>query len=150
MFLRKLPFSEIDAFDNGARVWSLYAIADANGASLVEAFLLAQLHGGHEKAAKELLAWMDSMVFDSQGPRRWIGSKRCHESVAGEQIYEFIQGPLRLHWFYGQGRCVAILARAVAKKSGKTPKPLAKELKALKAAYQAAAAAGYITFVDAP
>lgn len=150
LFLRKLPFDAVDLYTGQVRCWHLMALSEQDGDSQVERFLLEQLDGGEIRAAQELLAFLDSMVFDAEGPRRWIGSKRCHESVAGQQIYEFRQGSLRVHWFYGEGRCVAILARAVVKKSNTTPKPLAKELIRLKSAYENAVKAGAITVVEKP
>ncbi len=147
MFLRPLPFQTTDALTGRTRCWTLYAIADSNGTCQIEDFLHQQMVGGHRQAAAELLAWMEEMVFDAQGPRRWIGSKRCHESVSGKQIYEFKQGSLRMHWFYGHGKCVAVLARAVTKQSNATPKPLAKELVALKQAYELAANLGQLYIV---
>lgn len=48
--------------------------------------------------------------------------KRCHEAVAGAQIYEFIKGPLRLYWFYGADRQVIIVPAVHHKKQQKTPK----------------------------
>jgi hypothetical protein len=148
MHLRKLPFSEQDSFSGQAMRWGLYAIAQDDGSCSVRDFLDNQLRGGDVRAAEDLLALLDNMVFDAQGPRRWIGTKRCHESVAGKQIYEFRQGSLRVHWFYGQERCVAILARVVAKKSNATPKELAKQLIALKSDYEKAAKQGNIVIVD--
>jgi hypothetical protein len=147
MFLRQLHFQPRDEFTGRTQSWVLYALATENGDCQIENFLRQQMSGGHRKAAIELLAFMEDMIFDPQGPRRWIGSKRCHESVSGQQIYEFRQGDLRLHWFYGQGKCVAVLARVVAKQRNSTPKPLAKELVALKSAYSIAANTGQLHLV---
>ena len=144
MHLRRLPFQDQDAYTGETKHWNLLAIADEDGNCQVEQFLKEQLDGGQINAATELLAFLDEMVYDEQGPRRWIGTPRCHESVSEKQIYEFKQGRLRVHWFYGDGRCVAILARAVLKSTQQTPKPLAKQLQALKSKYEAAAKAGLI------
>jgi hypothetical protein len=148
MHLRKLPFLENDSFSGELLQWQLFAIADENGNCSVKDVLQEQLRGGDVKAAQGLLGFLDNMVFDAKGPQRWIGTKRCHESVAGKQIYEFKQGSLRVHWFYGQGRCIAILARAVTKKSNATPKELAKQLVHLKSTYEEAAAQGRIVIVE--
>jgi hypothetical protein len=148
MHLRKLPFLEQDTFSGQAQQWNLYAVAENDGSCLVQDLLQAQLRGGDIKAAQSLLAFLDNMVYDTKGPQRWIGTKRCHESVKGEQIYEFRQGSLRVHWFYGQGRCVAILARAAVKQTNTTPKQLAKELIALKSKYQEAAKSGNIKIIN--
>jgi hypothetical protein len=144
MHLRRLPFQVQDAYTGKTRHWSLLAIADEDGSCQVEQFLMEQLAGGQINAATELLAFLDSMVYEEQGPLRWIGTPRCHESVSGEKIFEFKQGRLRVHWFYGEGRCVAILARAVLKSTQQTPKPLVKQLQALKSQYEATARAGLI------
>jgi Phage derived protein Gp49-like (DUF891) len=148
MRLRKLPFSEQDGFTGQAQQWFLYAVAKDDGSSSVEDFLNDQLRGDNKSAAEALLALIDSMVYDAKGPQRWIGTKRCHESVAGHKIYEFRQGALRIHWFYGQGRCVAVLAQAVAKQTNKTPKHLAKELIALKSKYEDAAKNGLLRIIQ--
>jgi hypothetical protein len=148
MHLRKLPFSEQDNFSGQVLQWNIYAVAHLDGSCQVEDFLSEQLRGGDVCAAQELIALLEAMAFDAKGPRRWIGTSRCHESVAGKQIYEFKIGSLRVHWFYGQERCVAILARAVTKKSNTTPKELAKQLVTLKSNYEKAAKVDSIVIVD--
>ena len=148
MHLRKLPFSSADSFSGQSRHWNLYALAESDGSCSVEEFLHEQLQGGQISAAEQLLAFLDDMVFDEKGPQRWIGTPRCHESVAGKKIFEFKQGRLRVHWFYGQGQSIVILARGALKQTNATPKQLAKELIALKYKYEEAAKSGHIKIVN--
>jgi hypothetical protein len=148
MHLRKLPFSSADSFSGQARQWNLYALAESDGSCSVEEFLHEQLQGGQISAAEQLLAFLDDMVFDERGPQRWIGTPRCHESVAGKKIFEFKQGRLRVHWFYGQGHSIVILARGALKQTNATPKQLSKELIALKYKYEEAAKSGHIKIVN--
>lgn len=148
MHLRKLPFSAQDSYSGQAQRWNLYALAESDGSCSVEEFLHAQLRGGQISAAEQLLAFLDDMVFDEKGPQRWVGTTRCHESVAGQKIFEFRQGRLRVHWFYGQGQSIVILARGALKQTNATPKQLAKELIALKFKYEEAAKSGHIKIVN--
>lgn len=108
------------------------------------------MQGPLADTAVDMFAFLDGMVFEKEGPRRWINTKRSHESVANERIFEFIIGDLRVHWFYGAGRAVVILAVAALKKGKKTPKPLAKELIELRSKYEESAQAGSVQIVRPP
>ncbi|WP_152528797.1 hypothetical protein [Rhodoferax saidenbachensis] len=147
MHVRKLPFGDQDAFTGRTAVWTLYALCDGQGQCQVEDYLCGLLSGPSSEAATEMLALLENIVFDAEGPRRWIGTSRSKESVSGERIFEFKVNSLRVHWFYGQGQRVAVLAKAVMKKSNTTPKPLATDLKRLKSLYEAAAVANTIAVV---
>ncbi|WP_146097327.1 hypothetical protein [Rhodoferax sp. TS-BS-61-7] len=147
MHVRKLPFENEDVFTCRNAIWTLYAICDADGQCQVEDFLCDLLSGPSSASATEMLAFLDGLVFDEQGPRRWIGTARSHESVSGERIYEFRVGNLRVHWFYGKEQHVAVLARAAMKKTQTTPKPLATELKRLKLQYETAAESNSVAVV---
>lgn len=147
MHVRRLPFGDQDAYTGRTAIWTLYALCDRNGQCQVEEYLCGLLSGPSSQTATEMLALLENIVFDAEGPRRWIGTARSKESVSGERIYEFKVGSLRVHWFYGQGQRVAVLARAVMKKSNSTPKPIATELKRLKSQYEAAAVADTIAVV---
>lgn len=148
MFLRELPFGELDVYHGQPRQWNFYAISDAHGACQVESFLDG-LRGKLARTGEDMLAFLDAMVFEREGPRRWIGTARCHESVANERIFEFIIGDLRVHWFYGDGRAVVILAVAALKRSSDTPRKLKSELKALRDGYMKAAKDRSLTILQA-
>lgn len=147
MHLKRLPFDpESEAHD--ADGWRLYAISDKDGTCQVEQFICDHAKGQYAAAVAELVAFFDTIMLDPAGPLKWIGSPRAKESVANERIFEFKIGQLRVHWFYGKERQVAILACGVLKKGMKTPKPLAKQLKSLKLDYEKAVAAGEIFYLD--
>lgn len=97
--------------------------------------------------AAQLLALLEQLVLDPKGPQRWEGTSRSHESVAGERIFEFRVGRLRAHWFYGEGKQIAILAVGALKSSRTTSKALARELKRHKLQYESDVAAGQIYYV---
>lgn len=152
MHVRKLPFESVDVDDDDRRsaAWTVFAIAEQDGSCQVEDFLDDCQGGPSAKLANRMFALIDTSVFDEQGPRRWLGTTKCHESVAGERIFEFIMGNLRVHWFYGLMRHEMVLARAAMKKSKKTPQPLADELRKLKSDYERAAHQGRIIVVKPP
>lgn len=148
MFLRELPFGDVDAYGGYPAQWNFYAIADEQGTCQVEDFLHA-LQGKLAETGVEMLAFLDGMVFHPEGPRRWIGTKRCHESVNDERIFEFRIGDLRVHWFYGAGRAVVVLAIAALKQGGQTPKQLKKQLIALRNDYLRAVADKKLILINA-
>lgn len=57
-----------------------------------------------------------SQVAEGGPPRN---TERSH--TVAEEIWEFIQGDLRVLWFYGKGQ-VVVLAVGFVKKSRKTPR----------------------------
>jgi len=88
-------------------------------------------------AMADLLALMESVLTRPEGPRLFLGvSKRCHEAVANSQIYEFIKGPLRLYWFYGEDRQVIIVPAVRHKKQQTTPKAIQQMLRREQKAYR--------------
>src|SRR5438105_10571615 len=88
VFLRELPFGDADQFHGKARSWTFLAIAQSDGCCQVEDFL-SGLQGPLQDTGTEMLAFLEGMVFDEQGPLRWLGTKRSHESVANHRIFEF-------------------------------------------------------------
>lgn len=48
-----------------------------------------------------------------------VPSKWCHEANKKEQVYEFIKGPLRLFYFKGKGKQIAVCTGGVRKKGSK-------------------------------
>jgi hypothetical protein len=148
VFLRELPFGDIDAFAGTPAHWNFYAISDEDGTCQVEDFL-NDLEGKLAETAEEMLAFLDGMVFDEKGPRRWIGTKRCHESVNDQRIFEFRIGDLRVHWFYGEGHAVVVLAIGALKQSGQTPKQLKKQLIKLRDGYITAVATKNLIVINA-
>lgn len=76
---------------------------------------LAGLESGHARQAVRMLALL-SQVAEGGPPRN---TERSH--TVAEEIWEFIQGDLRVLWFYGKGQ-VVVLAVGFVKKSRKTPR----------------------------
>lgn len=143
MHLKRLPFDEV----LGGQVWSVCAISDENGVCQLEQFFLAQAAGPHAAQVNEMIALLEQLVLDPKGPQRWEGTPRSHESVADARIFEFRVGSIRVHWFYGQPRQVAILACGVIKTTSKTPEPLKKQLKKLKSKYESDVKSGEIFYI---
>ena len=61
-----------------------------------------------------------------------------HEANKQEAIYEFIKGPLRLFFFKGAGRQVAVCTSGVRKKGNKTDKGAVAKAAALRVGYEKA------------
>lgn len=144
MHLKQLPF---DGARNDSDRWTVCAISKEDGECQLEQFLLDHSSGPLASHIGEMIALLEQLVIDPKGPQRWEGTSRCHESVAGERIFEFRVGPIRVHWFYGQPRQVAILACGVIKASRTTPGPLAKRLRKQKSQYEADFKSGAIFFI---
>ncbi|MFC4296748.1 hypothetical protein ACFO0J_01680 [Castellaniella hirudinis] len=88
-------------------------------------------------AMADLLAMLGVVLTRPKGPQMYLGvPKRCHEAVAGAQIYEFIKGPLRLYWFYGEDRQVIIVPAVHHKKQQTTPKQIERMLRREQKAYR--------------
>lgn len=141
ILIKKLPFAQsgLPTTDETEH-WQFFVICQPDGSSQVMEFL------NEVRASKELrtraddfFATLEDMQREPSGPQALVGTSRCHESVAGERIFEFRHGALRVHWFYAEKRCVVILARAAKTTTNQTPKPLADQLKKLKRAYEVAA-----------
>lgn len=48
-----------------------------------------------------------------------VPGKWCHEANKKEQVYEFIKGPLRLFYFKGNGKQIAVCTGGARKKGNK-------------------------------
>jgi hypothetical protein len=48
-----------------------------------------------------------------------VPGKWCHEANKKEQVYEFIKGPLRLFYFKGSGKQIAVCTGGARKKGNK-------------------------------
>ena len=70
-----------------------------------------------------------------------VPSKWWHEANKREQIYEFIKGPLRLFFFKGQGKQIAVCTGGGRKRGGSAdPKLVATAAEARRAYFEAAKA----------
>ncbi len=93
--------------------WQVLAICtDRGNCPLLE--FLAGLEGGIDKDGRRMLRLLDRVA--SQGPPR--NTEISHQ--LGPGLWEFIQGRLRVLWFYDEGRLV-ICSHGFVKKRQKTP-----------------------------
>lgn len=105
MRILRLPFS-------GS--FMLYAVCDGRGVPL----LLEFFHGLGANLLKDvdrMMALLESVALS--GPPR---NTDVSHQLRGE-IYEFIQGRLRVLWFYDKGR-VVVCSHGMVKQSQKTPR----------------------------
>ncbi len=71
-----------------------------------------------------------------------VPAKWTHEANKSEQIYEFVKGDLRLFFFKGQGRQIAVCTAGVMKKGQKADKGMVSLSASIKSAYFAALQSG--------
>lgn len=67
-----------------------------------------------------------------------VPTKWTHEANKKEQIYEFVKGDLRLFYFKGEGRQIAVCTGGTLKKGQKADKAKVAQASLLKEAYWAA------------
>lgn len=94
--------------------WEVLATCSERGDCPVLEFL-AGLEGRLAKQAVRMLALLSQVA--EEGPPRNV--ERSHKVAA--EIWELIQGDLRILWFYAEGQIV-VLTGGFVKKSQKTPK----------------------------
>lgn len=71
-----------------------------------------------------------------------------HEANKREQVYEFRKGPLRLFYFKGEGRQIAVCTGGVRKKGKKADKGAVSKAAGLRKDYFAAIAAKTLEVID--
>jgi phage-related protein len=94
--------------------YTLYAACDARGACTLLEFLDG-LGADLEKDSDRMLALLERVA--QQGPVR---NDKISHKIEGD-IWEFIQGRLRVFYFYDEGR-VVVCTHGLVKKTQKTPK----------------------------
>jgi hypothetical protein len=130
--------------------WRAFTPCSADGRSTLQADVLRFLSDPNLSGAMtDLLALMETVLTRPEGPRLYLGvKKRCHEAVSGAQIYEFIKGPLRLYWFYGEDRQVVIVPAVHHKKQRATPKKVEQMLRNELRAYRQAHRDGTLEYLS--
>lgn len=93
--------------------WTVLALCSRRGDCPLLRFL-AELEGDLERDGRRMLALLDRV--SQHGPPRNVDVS--HQ--VGDGIWEFIQGRLRVLWFYDSGRLV-VCSHGFVKKSRKTP-----------------------------
>jgi len=117
--------------------WKMYSIANKESACPVSIALNQIIQNGNNNShVMAILSLIEKVSSHEQGPKLYEGTPVCHEAVAGEGIYEFRKGDLRLYWFYGQPRKVIICPHIFTKHVRKTPKAVARKLIQLRDEYQ--------------
>lgn len=111
-------------------VYQIVAVV-VNGDCPVENFLCDT--EASTKSTREALAQMLERVAElglQNVPYKW-----SHEVSKREQIYEFIKGPLRLFYFKGEGRQIAVCTSGVRKSGQKADKAAVDHAKKMRDAY---------------
>lgn len=114
--------------------WEFYAIQHkTNCLKEFEALLDNRLT---QKHTLQLIKTINALCFHDEGPKLYINNSNiCHEAVAGERIYSFRKGNVRLYWFYGQDRRVVICPMVLVKREQKTSRDIANKLIKFKTSY---------------
>ena len=97
-----------------AEEYEIVAVMDGD-ACPAEAFLTTG--PSDTEAARAGLATM--LEHLAQSGFHGVPVKWCHEANKKEQVYEFIKGPLRLFYFKGHGRQIAVCTGGARKKGNK-------------------------------
>lgn len=121
--------------------WRVAAIAEGNDCPL-RALLLTNdaNYQRHADAMHHLIFHAASLP---SGPAS-LSDSLCHQISAEHRIFEFIKGPLRVLWFYGEGNRLIVCSGGFVKKQQKAPRAeLARAIKA-RQEYLAACANDYI------
>ena len=129
--------------------WRAFTPCSADGRSRLRDEIQQLLDDSNLSGAiADLVAMLGVVLARPAGPRMYQGVlKRCHEAVAGAQIYEFIKGPLRLYWFYGEDRQVIIVPAVYHKKQQKTPKEIVQMLRRAQQEYREGHRQGSLTYL---
>ena len=102
-----------------------------NGDCPVEQFL-TDGEASTEAARSALLQMLDKVA---ELGLQTVPYKWSHEVNKREQIYEFIKGPLRLFYFKGEGRQIAVCTSGVRKSGQKADKAAVARAVKMRAAY---------------
>jgi hypothetical protein len=80
-------------------------------------------------------ALMQMLMSVAESGLQTVPHKWSHEANKREQIYEFIKGPLRLFYFKGEGRQIAVCTTGVRKSGKKADKAAVARAAKMRAAY---------------
>ena len=78
---------------------------------------------------------MQMLMSVAESGLQTVPHKWSHEVNKREQIYEFIKGPLRLFYFKGEGRQIAVCTSGGRKSGQKTDKAAVAKAVNMRAAY---------------
>jgi Phage derived protein Gp49-like (DUF891) len=123
-----------------AQRWRVLALCDSRGACELLEFL-ASVGSRFVKDRTRLLALFDRIA--EQGPPR---NDALSHHLSGD-VWEFIQGGLRVLWFYDAGR-VVICSHALVKKARKIPLADIRKAQAGRDAFKQAQRLGRVEVVD--
>ena len=102
-----------------------------NGDCPVEHFLA----DGEASTKSTREALMQMLMSVAESGLQTVPHKWSHEVNKREQIYEFIKGPLRLFYFKGEGRQIAVCTSGGRKSGQKTDKAAVAKAVNMRAAY---------------
>ena len=102
-----------------------------NGDCPVEHFLA----DGEASTKSTREALMQMLMSVAESGLQTVPHKWSHEVNKREQIYEFIKGPLRLFYFKGEGRQIAVCTTGVRKSGKKADKAAIARAVKMRAAY---------------
>jgi phage-related protein len=120
--------------------YQILSICDARGKSYLYEFFHA-LGANLEGDADRMLALLERVA--AVGPPR---NTDISHQIDGD-IYEFIQGRLRVLWFYDAGR-VVVCCQGFVKKSRKTPATEIERARRLRSEYQMAKDSGQLNIEE--
>lgn len=125
----------LDGFDSTH--WKAYTpCRTRNDAQLVDEIEALLQDSNFSNTMTDLLALAETALESESGPQLLKSNhKLCHEAIAGEGVYEFIKGRLRMYWFYGRERRVIIVAAVRVKKGQTTSADVKRFLLATKRQY---------------
>ncbi len=139
-------FPLVDEEKNDSPVWQFYAIGkDETQCELLEFLDSFPEKKDEYKAGRQLIAIIKRLQYVAEGPQALKGTSYCHEAIDGERIYEFKKPPLRIYWFYGEGRKVVVCAYGIAKRQPKTSTKDRRRLIKLRDDYERDASIGRIS-----
>lgn len=99
--------------------WQVVAISEGMECPLRR--FLMEAEPNYRRHADRMRGLIEHAASVPRGPIE-LGDAVCHQVDARHQIYEFIKGPLRVLWFYGEGGKLVICSGGFVKKSQKTPR----------------------------
>lgn len=107
-----------------------------------EDFLI--LSDNYERSRQGLISMLQAVAELGLGE---VSSKWFHEASKAQKIYEFIKGDLRLFFFKGQGRDIAVCTCGVVKKGQKADAAVVGRAASLRNEYMAAAQSGNLEII---
>lgn len=120
--------------------WQVLALCAFRGDCPLLDFLTG-LEGNLQRDGRRVLQLLERV--SQYGPPR--NTDICHQ--VGDGIWEFIQGRIRILWFYDKGKMI-LCTHGFVKKSQKTPRADLEQALRQRRAYELAASQGHIRIED--